>query len=157
MQNFFASAQAFIERDSGRVRVVRLDEDNPAISLNRDLTEGVDEISGDAAASVGLRDREIVDVELGSLLFELHQFIASERAHDTIAIESDERHEVIGSEKAAAPDAPRARGAICLVVLEGLAKEIEHRLVQRMVSSSETTDQVGRCHGRASFASKEYR
>src|SRR3546814_8435602 len=82
VQHVFANAQFGVERYGGFILEIGLHEDDVAAALRADLPELLDERRRDALAPVRLGHRQIVDVDLASLLLELLELISGQPADD---------------------------------------------------------------------------
>src|SRR3546814_2350042 len=71
-----------VERYGGFILEIGLHEDDVAAALRADLPELLDERRRDALAPVRLGHRQIVDVDLASLLLELLELISGQPADD---------------------------------------------------------------------------
>src|SRR3546814_5303225 len=80
VQHVFANAQFGVERYGGFILEIGLHEDDVAAALRADLPELLDERRRDALAPVRLGHRQIVDVDLASLLLELLELIRDRKS-----------------------------------------------------------------------------
>lgn len=94
MQDLFAYSERFVQANGGFIRGVRLNEDNPRTTLARDALQSPNQPRCDAASAMASAHREVVDVDLAASLFELIEYVRSERADDCASFMRSERDEV---------------------------------------------------------------
>src|SRR5262245_39666524 len=102
-----------------------------------DFLQFFDQCSRDSPASMCRCHREIVDVDLAALLFELPELVRCKTTDHVGPLECDQCDERITAQQAAQV---ALAGALCSVgarVVEGLAEQCQQRIQQRNITRSE--------------------
>ena len=104
MQDLFARAELFVERDGRVVAVIGLHVDDPAAARRRDFAQMLDQPRRDVPSAMLFRDGKIVDVEFASRSLELVELVCDEAAEDLFAAQCNKDDDMVLRQNYVLPD-----------------------------------------------------
>jgi hypothetical protein len=150
MQHFLARPELVVERDGRLVTMVGLDIDDPGAATGGDLAQMPDQSGRDTSAAMRFGDREVVDVDLATRLFELVEFIGDQPTHDILARQRHESDDMLLGEQTLQIGIAWRLCAVGLRFGEGFA---EHR-IQLANERNVAARKAAQCCGRGRHSAK---